>query len=220
MSTSRLRRTAAAVALAVLALTGCSANQAGAASVVGDQVVSDSDVASYVDEVRTQVDGIKGATFDEKSATVAGLTQLTRHLILDAVAQKEGITVTQGQVDGFIQNVVDTQFGGKRQALVDNLAQQSNVPESQIPGAARDQLVYNALVSKIAPGATDSNAVSDAFAKYMTPFVAQLGVQVAPRYGSWAVFALGPAPEDLAFTPKPASGSGNGVPVPLPNPAG
>lgn len=219
MSTSRLRRTAAAVALAVLALTGCSVNQAGAASVVGGQVVSDSDVASYVDEVRTQLDGIKGATFDEKSATIAGLTQLTRHLILAAAAQKEGITVTQGQVDGFIENVVQTQFSGQRQALVDNLAQQSDVPESQIPAAARDQLVYNALVSKIAPGASDSTAVSDAFTKYMTPFVAQLGVQVAPRYGTWNVFSLGPVPEDLAFTPQAASG-GQGTPAPAPSPTG
>ncbi len=215
MSTTRLRRTAAAVALAVLALTGCS-NQAGAASVVGDQVVTDADVANVVEQTQAQLATIKGTTFDEKSATLAALTMQTRHLILDAVAQQEGITVTPGQVDAFIKNIVDTQFSGNAQALYDNLVSQGNVPASQVPAAARDQIIYNALLAKIASGVTDTTAQSTAFTKYMTAFVDQLGVEVAPRYGTWAVFALGPVPDDLSFVPAaPPSG---GRPIPLPNP--
>ncbi|MDA8435390.1 MAG: SurA N-terminal domain-containing protein [Actinomycetales bacterium] len=215
MSTTRLRRTAAVVALAVLALTGCS-NQAGAASVVGDQVVTDADVASVVEQTQAQLAAVPGTTFDEKVATTAALTMQTRHLILDAVARQEGITVTQGQVDAFIKNIVDTQFGGKAQALYDNLVSQGNVPAGQVPAAARDQIIYNALMAKIASGVTDTTAQSAAFTKYMTPFVAQLGVEVAPRYGTWNVFALGPVPDDLSFVPAaPASG---GRPQPLPNP--
>jgi len=42
-------------------------------------------------------------------------------------------------------------------------------------------------------------------------------VQVAPRYGTWNVFALGPVPDDLSFVPTPAS-SGAGRPITLPNP--
>jgi hypothetical protein len=217
VSTTRLRRTAAVVALAALALTGCS-NQAGAASVVGDKVVTDADVASVVEQTQTQLTGVQGTTFDEKAATVAAVTMQTRHLILDAVAQKEGITITQGQVDQFVTGVVDSQFGGKEQGLYDSLVSQSNVPESQVPAAARDQLIYTALVSKIAPGVTDTSAQSKAFADYMTPFVAQLGVQVAARYGTWDVFALGPVPDDLSFVPTtPATG---GTSTPLPSPAG
>jgi len=218
VSSSRLRRTAAVVALAVLALSGCGTNQAGAASVVGDSVVTDAQVADVASETQTQLASVQGATFDQKTATDASLTMQTRHLILAAVAAKEGITVTQGQVDSFVKNIVDTQFSGKQQALLDSLVSQSNVPASQVPAAARDQLVYNALVAKIAPGTTDQTAQSKAFADYMKPFVDELGVQVAPRYGTWDVFALGPVPNDLSFVPAaPASGS---TPTPQPSATG
>ena len=218
MSTSRLRSTAAAVALAVLALSGCGTNQAGAASIVGDARVSDAQVADVAGETQTQLGSVPGSSYDEKAATTASLTMQTRHLILAAVAEKEGITVTQGEVDAFVKNIVDTQFSGKQQALLDNLVSQSNVPASQVPAAARDQLIYNALLAKIAPGTTDQTAMSKAFTDYMTPFVAEAGVQVAPRYGTWDVFALGPVPDDLSFVPAGPSTGAN--PTPLPNPAG
>jgi len=218
VSSSRLRRTAAAVALAVLALSGCGTNQAGAASVVGDSVVTDAQVADVASETQTQLASVQGAAFDEKTATDASLTMQTRHLILAAVAAKEGITVTQGQVDAFVKNVVDTQFGGTQQGLVDDLVTKSNIPASQVQAAARDQLVYDALLAKIAPGITDQAAQSKALTGYMKPFVAELGVQVAPRYGTWNVFALGPVPDDLSFVPAaPASGS---TPTPLPSATG
>jgi len=219
VSTSRLRRAAAAVALAALALTGCSTNQAGAASVVGGQVVTDSQVADIVNEVQTQLGSVQGSTFDEKAATTASLTMQTRHLILAAVAAKEGITVTQGDVDAFVKSIVDTQFSGKAQALADNLVSQSNVPASQIPAAARDQLIYTALLAKVASGVTDTNAQAKAFSDYMKPFVSQLGVQVAPRFGTWDVFALGPVPDDLSFVPSTADTGTSGTPIPAPNPA-
>ena len=218
VSTTRLRRTAVAVALAALALTGCS-NQAGAASVVGDQVVTDSDVANVVEQVQTQLGAIPGTTFDEKETTTAVLTLQTRHLILDAVAQKEGITVTQAQVDDFLSNIVTTQFGGKQQSLYDNLVTQGSVPVGQVDSVARDQLVYDALLAKIDGGSTDSTAQQAAFTKYMTSFVANVGVEVAPRYGTWSVFSLGPAPDDLSFVPSPSPSVAGGQSVPQPSPS-
>ena len=218
VSSTRLRRTAVIVAFAALALTGCSASLAGAASIVGDKTVTDSQVSDVANQVQSQLTGISGATYDEKAATVASLTSQTRHLILDAVAEKEGITVTQGQVDAFVQNIVDTQFSGKREALVQNLVSQSNVPESQVSRAARDQLIYDALIAKVASGATTDDAKSQAFSDYMKTFTAEIGVEVAPRFGTWNVFALGPVPNDLSFVPNPAS-SGAGRPITLPNPA-
>ena len=217
VSSTRLRQTAAVVALAALALTGCS-NQAGSASIVGDQTVTDRQVAEVADEVQTQVAVVKGATYDEKAATIASLTSQTRHLILQAVAAKEGITVTQGQIDAFITNIVDTQFAGKRQDLLDNLASQSNIPASRIDEAAGDQLVYDALIAKIAPAATTVDEKSKAFTDYMRAFVDQLGVEVAPRFGTWNVFALGPVPNDLSVAPAPI-GDSSGRPITPPNPA-
>jgi uncharacterized protein YcfL len=218
VSSTRLRRTAVVVAFAALALTGCSASQAGAASIVGDQTVTDAQVSDIANQVQAELASIKGVTYDEKAATVASLTSQTRHLILDAVAAKEGITVTQGQVDAFVQNIVDTQFSGKREALVQNLVSQSNVPSSQVGRAARDQLIYDALIAKVASGATTDEAKAQAFSDYMKTFTAEVGVQVAARFGTWNVFALGPVPNDLSFVPNPGT-SGAGRPVTLPNPA-
>jgi hypothetical protein len=217
VSSTRLRRTAVVVALAALALTGCSANQAGAASIVGNESVTISQVADVANEVQAQVASVKGATYDEKAATVASLTSQTRHLILQAVAAKEGIVVSQGQIDAFLKNIVDTQFAGKRQGLLDNLASQSLIPASRVDDAAGDQLVYDALLAKIAPAATTDAEKSQAFADYMGAFVNQLGVQVAPRFGTWNVFALGPVPDDLSKVP--AAPAGGGQPITLPNPA-
>jgi hypothetical protein len=220
-SSTRRRRTAlalATVAVAALALSGCSADQAGAASIVGAETVTDSQVADVAGEVQAQLAGKAGTTFDERAATVASLTSQTRHLILDAAAAKEGITVTQGQVDAFVKNIVDTQFSGDRQGLVDNLASQSNVPASQVDRAARDQLIYDAILAKIAAGATTDDAKAQAFNDYMGEFVQEVGVEVAPRFGTWNVFALGPVPDDLSFVPT-APGDGGGRPVTLPNPA-
>jgi hypothetical protein len=218
VSSTRLRRTAVVVALAALALTGCSASQAGAASIVGDQSVTDTQVADVANEVQAQVATVQGATFDEKTATIASLTSQTRHLILQAAAAKEGITVTQGQVDAFITNIVDTQFSGKRQGLLDNLASQASIPESRIDEAAEDQMIYDALIAKVAPTATTDTEKSKALADYMGAFVTEIGVEVAPRFGTWNVFSLGPVPDDLSFVPTPV-GDGSGRPVTFPNPA-
>ena len=143
-------------------------------------------------EVQTQLAAIPGSTFDDKAATTAVLTMQTRHLILDAVAQKEGITVSQGEIDAFLKNIVDTQFNGKAQSLYDNLVIQAEVPVDQVSSAARDQMIYDALLAKIASGVTDATARSTAFNNYMTTFVANIGVEVAPRYGTWSVFSPRP----------------------------
>ena len=212
----KVRRTAVVVAaLAAVALTGC-ANQAGDASTVGSQSVSDRQVADVVDEVQKQDAVIKGAQFDQKAATQASLTMQTRHLILDGVAAQEGITVTQGEVDTFLNDIITSQYKGDRQALLDGLATQSAVPASQVDRAARDQLIYNALLTKIAPGETDQNKLSTAFGDYMKKYVATVGVEVSPRFGTWNVFALGPVPDDLSTLPPAPLNDGLGKPAPLP----
>jgi hypothetical protein len=194
----------AAAGLAVVALAGCSADQAGTASQVGATRITDRQVADLVSEVQEQDAAIKGATFDEKTSTIAAVTMLTRHLVLQEAAAKEGITVTQGEVDKFLSDITTSQYGGDRQKLIDALVASSAVPKSQINDAARDQLVYNALLAKIAPGVTDQTAQSQAFSDYLKKLNAEIGVDVSPRFGTWNVFSLGPVPDDIS---TPAAGS-------------
>ena len=213
MNVRRPVAVAAAAGLAILALAGC-AQQAGTASSVGGQTVTDRQVADLVAEVQEQDAAIKGATFDEKTSTIAAVTMLTRHLVLQQAAAKEGITVTQGEVDKFLSDITTSQYGGDRQKLIDAIVASSAVPASQINDAARDQLLYNALIAKIAPGVTDQNAQSQAFSDYLKKFNAEIGVDVSPRFGTWNVFALGPVPNDLSQPAGGASASASASPSP------
>ncbi len=221
---SSRRRTVAVLALAALALTACSANPSGAASVVGSTSISDRDVASAVDEVRTQLSEVRGGpAFDDGAATAAVLQNMTRHLILDEAAGREGIVVTQGQVDTFLDTIVSGQFKGDRAALEQQLASQSTIPASQIDQAARDNLVFTALVTKLAPGG-DQTAQAKAVNDYMTALDKELDVRVAPRFGTWKVFSLGPVGDDLSRpapvgSGSPAPGQTDGGVTPSPSPS-
>lgn len=204
----------AAAALAVLALAGCAQQQPGAASQVGDATVTDRQVADGVAELQTQLSAIKGATFDQAAATQSVLTILTQNLVFDQAAAREGITITQGEIDNYLDGVIKAS-GGTRQSVIDNAASASQIPASQIDAIVRDNLIARELVTKIAPGVTDSNAQSKAFTDYMDKLTQQLGVQASPRFGTWKGFKLGPVPDDLSFVPADGTSSttGGGLPV-------
>ena len=205
----------AAAALAVAALLSACGTQAGSAAVVGDQTISDSQVADYTAEVQTQLAGIKGATYDESTATQQAVSLFTRDAVLTQVAARENITVTQGDIDTFLAGVVKDGYAGNRQAFVDDVASKNSIPESAIPAAAHSQLVYNAIATRVAPNVTDAAARSTAIAAYLTPIEQQIGVDVSPRFGTWNVLALGPAPQDLSIlAPTPGTG---GTPAPQPS---
>jgi len=130
----------------------------------------------------------------------------TRHLILAAVAAKEGITVTQGQVDAFVKNAVDTQSGalsrtGRR------LVTTSNIPASQVQ-AARATSWSTTRCSPRSPRDHRPDGAVEGVHRLHEAVRGRARVQVAPRYGTWNVFALGPVPNDLSFVPAaPASGA-------------
>jgi hypothetical protein len=206
------RRTALVRAVGAMALVGllaaCGNNPSGQAAVVGSATVSDADVAASVEELRAQVTADKNAapSFDEGAATVAVVDRKTRSLLLEEAARREGITVTQGEVDDLIQTTVDQQFGGDRTAFDLAIASQQNIPASDVSDFARDFLIQRKLGEKLAPGG-DQQAVSAALTKYLSDLSKELGVEVAPRFGSWddAGVGLGPVSNDLSTLPSPAA---------------
>jgi len=211
VSTTRVRRTAAAVALAALVLTGCASNRAGAASIVGGERISDSDIASVVDEIRTQGAAVPQTTFDEKATTLATLTRETRHLLFEQAAAHEGLTVTQGQVDTVISQQITTSYGGDR-AKFEAAGVQAGIPASEISQYFRDVLLVQALGSKVAPGA-DSTTGQAKLNAYLATFGQQVGVEVAPRFGQWSypTVSIVAGPNDLSTVP-PSSSFGTPTP--------
>jgi hypothetical protein len=200
VSSARLRRTAAAVTIATLALAACGTNPAGSASVVGRQSVADADVARSVDEVHTQWLATPDADkFDEAAATLAVVQRKTRHLLLAEAGVREGIVVTQAQVDDLIDKTIQEQVGGDRARFETVLATQQSLAASEIPEYVRDFLTQTALAEKLAPGA-DQTASTPVIADYLAALSADLDVRVAARFGTWdaATVALGPVPDDLS----------------------
>jgi hypothetical protein len=208
-------RRLAAVALVTAALLSACGSQAGSASVVGDHAISDAQVSDYTSELESQLSTIKGATFDEAKATQVGVSVLTRDALLTEVARRDGITVTQGDVDSFISEVIKGGSNGDRKAFVEGLARDSAIPESAIPAAARSQLIITAILARTAPGATDDAARNKALTDYLTPRVKAIGVEVSPRFGSWDVLSLGPVSNDLS-TPLTSAGGGGASVAPSP----
>jgi hypothetical protein len=200
---------AAAASLAVLALAGCS-NQAGVASQVGTQTITDRQVADVVDQVKAQNATIAGSSFDEKATTANVVKFLTQSAILDQIAAREGISVRQGDVDKAISDA-SGQFGGTRAGVAKYVFSQYGLPPEKLDAFIRANLTYGDLLAKIAPGVTDTAKQSAAFQDYMTKFDAEVGVDVSPRFGTWKGFTLGPVPDDLSVAP---SASASATPSP------
>jgi hypothetical protein len=199
------RRLATVVLVTAALLTACG-SQAGAASVVGDRTISDKQVADYTAELKTQMASIERASYDEAKATQTAVSVLTRNAVLTEVAARENITVTQGDVDAFLETVIAADSKGDRKTFYDSLARDNFLPESVVAAAARTQLVVNAIVKRIAPDAAD-DARSKALTDYLTPLEKEIGVEVSPRFGTWNVLTLGPSPQDLSIIPGAAAGA-------------
>lgn len=217
----------AAVAVAAVLLSACGAGMGasqslppGAASVVGDQSVSDASIASLSTAVHDEIAAIPGSKMPTADVvTNASVQRETQHLMLQAAGAKEGITVTQTQIDEFIASFVKTQFNGDIKQLRAALVTQNYIPASTINAAASDQLLYAAILKKIAPAATSQAAITKASNDYFGALSTQLNTRVAPRYGTWSVFGLAPVPDDLSKVPVPSGNgqAGSGAPAPVPS---
>ena len=212
----KLRRPAALVAiplLAGLALAACSTPTAGTAASVGGTTITVSELSTTVDELKTQVTALQGASWDDEKATSRVLTDNVTYLLLDEAARRQGITVTQGEIDKLINDAVAANAGGDRAKFVENLAA-SGTPESQIPQAARAVLIKTELEKKLAPGETDAVKVDAAVKAYLTEIADDLGVDIALRFGKWDTETAGLAdpPNDLSSPGDGASASASPQP--------
>lgn len=99
---SRLALPTALVLVAALTLSGCGAQQTGAAAIVGDTVISDKDVQNVSDQINTFTGG------GEKQLTLnTALLSLILAPFVLAEAERAGKTVAPSQARQFIAKVVD-----------------------------------------------------------------------------------------------------------------
>lgn len=190
--THRPRRLlAAALAVAAgVAVIGCEPARAGAAAIVGDERITVAELARDTQEVMDVVEREGGgAAVDVAEVNRLNLRRAIVSRLLAEAAAREGVEVTDGEVDQAINQVAAQTPGGRRGIEV-GLAVGENVPRvppSELESYVRDFLIQNALGEELVPGSgADVDAQRPvAVAELLQQVVQDLGVTVNPRFGTW-----------------------------------
>jgi hypothetical protein len=190
----RLRRSLAALALAVAAttlLSSCRPDQGGAAALVGDDTIS-------VDELQSATQDYLEVAPDSNAGDIQEgiLQRMLISAVFASAAENLDVSVTDGQVAGQLDQLLSSVRTQARAAglsprgyLVTQLGQgqtQTVVAPSQLEDWVRDQMLLQGIVQAAGgdaePGSEQANvAVNDALLEASR----ELDVEVNPRYGRW-----------------------------------
>lgn len=195
--TRRLTVSVATAVMAVAVLAGCSNATAGAAATIGDSRISEQQLATEVQAV--QVAKGQPANAPDEALTQQTLARLITIELLDRLAAREGVVVTQGMIDEQLAAYVGQ--AGDRQKL-EQLFVEQNVAPSQLEGIVRLQVQAQELGAKLDPSGSveeQGQAVFDAASQLST----ELETTVSPRFGLWDPTALqvGGVASDLSVPP-------------------
>lgn len=180
---------------ATLLLSACASTPSGgAAATVGDRTISNTTLVDQVEAVQSAKLGVSGAP---DAALVTDILQrLVITDVVDVAAEREGVVVTQGQVDQALSEA-ETQLGGPGSLIQAFL--ESNVPQDAIDDQIRLSVQVDQLGKKLAPQGQPQDQQTAVFA-YVVELSKALSTQVSPRYGTWVADQLqvGPVPSDLS----------------------
>lgn len=178
---------AAAVVVAVAAtllLTACNPAQAGAAALVGDVRITETRVnqaagdalAAAMTDPNAAPGGLDSSTFLRQNTN-----RLITSQLLAIAALREGITVTQPEIDAVIAQAAG---GATTETFEAQVAAQFAVPPDELESFVHDFVVRQKLGVKLAPTG-DSTAQRAAADAYLVQLADEVGVTVSPRYGHW-----------------------------------
>jgi parvulin-like peptidyl-prolyl isomerase len=204
-----MRRTASVMVLAVLAglvASACATPvKAGAAAIVGDQRVTTSSVEATSTSVQEQAEAEDLGELDGATLNRITVERAIRSLLTAELAEREGVTVSQGEVDDYLAQIDDE--GQTDQLTLDAL--NNGVPSNEIRDEVHDfllrQKVGEELVSGTGPEAEQERlaAINDA----MIALAEETNVSVSPRYGTWDAETISvlPPEDDLSRLPSGSS---------------
>lgn len=178
---TRTRRALAALAapVFVLGLSACSTDEIGAAAVVGDERIT---VTELQDEVRAYTATLPDspdATGDVASLQQTILQRMVHHELFAALAEREGIDVTEAQIDNFLDQLTAQQGGDLAPFLA-----QSGFTEESVRTAVYDELVRQQLSQQLGG--------EEAMARAVEQLAEEMGVTINPRYGEWSGLGIEP----------------------------
>lgn len=191
-----IKRWVPVVFLAGLAIAGCGPTQAGSAAVVGDQRLTDSQLAQTTSRLSEAL-GIP----QSPQVTQAVLSRWMVDQLVTQLAASVDVDVTKGEVDALLTK--EAKRAGGREALEQSALQAGLLPD-MIPGAVRTTLLIQAL-SKATVSPQDPTG-EQGLVGLVQQFSQTANPEVSPRYGTWDAqqLSVGALPDDLS---TPISGN-------------
>lgn len=180
MKSNRLR-VLLVVAAAAVALTGCSTLGAGAAAVVGGERVSAAELNGNVEAVQREAKAA-GVDLSQPDALPAKLPQVVLHYLVlikqaDKLAARDGITVTEAEIDAQIR-----QYEQAYNTPFDRLAPTAAIPQALIRDWMRAQIIQTKVAGRL--GINEQTGQAEALSKLDKELSAAAPVEWSPRYGS------------------------------------
>lgn len=183
----KVRVLVAVIASAIL-ISGCSTkpNLAGAAAVVGQVKISQSQVTESVNEVFAQIEKLPESSTTQvpTSAQVTRTTvdRLVRDELFRVATLNPKYAVTQAEISKMREEAF-RDYG--KESVESQLASNNGVPASQIDLFIRNILVQDEIIRDLSPTGTQDEQTA-ALVSYLSGLSSELTVRIAPRYGEWS----------------------------------
>lgn len=185
----------AAAAIALLA--GCTPAQAGSAAIVGDVTLTQAQLGEYLQEIMDIAHDNDLTAPDPASANLQLVGTWVEETLTEQLAEREGVTVPDGDVDDFL-----AQFGDHQLAQI---AVSSSIGPSTLRRAARTQLLQVKLGAELAPEG-NAQAQNAALRAAFSDLADEVGVSVNPRFGTFHEETAQVGPRDPERLSSPAAG--------------
>jgi len=209
-------RRAGAVALTAVAavlLSACGGVKAGSAAVVGDSVLTESQVSEAGQEI---VDIAATAELPPPAAADLNVRLVgiwVEEQLTEALADESGVSVSAGDVDAFLGQFTEDDLL--------QIAVSAGIGPGALDRAAQTQLLQQQLALQLVPDGTPEEQ-GQALRAALARTGAELGVSVNPRYAAYdaTVAQVVARPDDRLSSPEPIPSPSSGGGIPLVPPAG
>ncbi len=186
-----------------VAVSACGPTLSGSAAVVGEQRLTDSELAETTTALTEQL-GIP----ESAQVSQAVLSRWIVAELVDEMASRKGVAVTKGDVDAAVAQEVER--AGGQEALEQGALQAGVLPDA-IPEVVRTTLLVEALSKGTITG--DDPTGQTGLLTQIQQLSDEISPQVSPRFGTWdpAQLSVGALPDDLS-TPAGAEEALVGLP--------
>jgi hypothetical protein len=177
------------VIAAIIGLSGCGTPTAGAAAVVGDQRISEDTLNSEVQAVLS-LQGLP-ATDSSNELITSTLNQMITSILIDELASREKVEVTQGEIDDLRLQYI-AQAGGDEE--FEAQIGQQGISIADVDSIIRVNIQVSKLGDVLSPNG-EPDAKSGAVFLAISELSSEIGTEVSPRFGTWD-------PENLTVGPS------------------